>query len=154
MRPFTTRSAPKSRAAPCWAARGLSNPMKTLFGIETMKLKASPRAEGGYTLRGSLPWVSNIGPDSWFAVIAEVCEGPRAGKRLMAVIHGSAAGVKLVSNDHFVALEGTRTYGVQFRYMILTPDHVLADPIDDYILHPARPRGLHPAAVGNGLRYD
>jgi len=113
---------------------GLSNPMKTLFGIETMKLKASPRAEGGYTLRGSLPWVSNIGPDSWFAVIAEVCEGPRAGKRLMAVIHGSAAGVKLASNDHFVALEGTRTYGVQFRDMVLTPDHVLADPIDDYIL--------------------
>ncbi|MCT4683570.1 MAG: acyl-CoA/acyl-ACP dehydrogenase, partial [Roseicyclus sp.] len=93
---------------------GLSNPMKTLFGIETMKLKAT-RVEGGYTLRGTLPWVSNINPDAWFAVGSEIPEGPRAGERVMMVIHGSGEGGKLVSNDHFVALEGTRTYGGQCR---------------------------------------
>jgi alkylation response protein AidB-like acyl-CoA dehydrogenase len=111
---------------------GLSNPMKTLFGIETMKLKATP-AEGGYTLRGSLPWVSNIGPDAWFAVVSEIPEGPRAGERVMVVLHGSGDGVKLVANDHFVALEGTRTYGVQCRDAFVPASHVLADPINAYI---------------------
>ena len=111
---------------------GLSNPMKTLFGIETMKLKAT-RVEGGYTLRGTLPWVSNISPDAWFAVVSEIPEGPRAGERVMMVIHGSGAGVKLVANDHFVALEGTRTYGVQCRDAFVPDAHVLADPINAYI---------------------
>ena len=111
---------------------GLSNPMKTLFGIETMKLKAT-RVEGGYTLRGTLPWVSNINPDAWFAVVSEIPEGPRAGERVMMVIHGSGEGVKLVSNDHFVALEGTRTYGVQCRDAFVPDAQVLADPINAYI---------------------
>lgn len=111
---------------------GLSNPMKTLFGIETMKLKAT-RVEGGYTLRGALPWVSNIGPDAWFAVVSEIPEGPRAGERVMMLLHGSGAGVKLVSNDHFVALEGTRTYGVQCRDAFVPDAQVLADPINAYI---------------------
>lgn len=111
---------------------GLSNPMKTLFGIETMKLKATP-VDGGYTLRGTLPWVSNIGPDAWFAVVSEIPEGLRAGERVMMVLHGSGEGVKLASNDHFVALEGTRTYGVQCRDAFVPDAHMLADPINAYI---------------------
>ncbi|MCC5999873.1 MAG: acyl-CoA/acyl-ACP dehydrogenase [Pararhodobacter sp.] len=111
---------------------GLSNPMKTLFGIETMKLKATP-VDGGFTLRGSLPWVSNIGPDAWFAVIAEIPEGARAGQRVMMLLHGSGAGVKLAANDHFVALEGTRTFSVQCRDAFVPAAQVLADPINAYV---------------------
>ncbi|MGF1658373.1 MAG: acyl-CoA dehydrogenase family protein [Rubrimonas sp.] len=107
---------------------GLSNPMKTLFGIEKLKLSAT-RVEGGYRVRGALPWVSNIGPEAWFAVVFE----REDGKRVMAVLHGSGEGVKLTANDHFVALEGTRTYGVQCRDAWVPDAHVLADPIDDYI---------------------
>lgn len=111
---------------------GLSNPMKTLFGIEQMKLKATP-VEGGYTLRGTLPWVSNICEDAWFAVISEIPEGPRAGERVMMVLHGRGDGVKLVSNDHFVALEGTRTYGVQCRDAFVPEAQIIADPINAYV---------------------
>lgn len=111
---------------------GLSNPMKSLFGIEAMKLRATP-VDGGYCLRGSLPWVSNIGPDAWFAVVAEIPEGPRRGARVMVVLHGSGPGVKLVSNDHFVALEGTRTFGLQCRDAFVPEADVLADPIDAYV---------------------
>ncbi len=111
---------------------GLSNPMKTLFGIEQMKLKATP-VEGGYTLRGTLPWVSNISEDAWFAVISEIPEGPRAGERIMMVLHGRGDGVKLVSNDHFVALEGTRTYGVQCRDAFVPDAQIIADPINAYV---------------------
>lgn len=123
---------PKVARGEVLGGTGLSNPMKTLFGIETMKLKATP-TEGGYILRGTLPWVSNIGPDAWFAVIAEIPEGARAGERAMMLLHGSGEGVKLVANDHFVALEGTRTFGVQCRDAFVPTALVLADPINAYV---------------------
>src|SRR4029450_3926532 len=47
---------------------GLSNPMKSFFGIEKLKLKGR-KVEGGYVVRGALPWVSNLGPDHFFATI-------------------------------------------------------------------------------------
>ena len=40
---------------------GLSNPMKSFFGIEKLKLKGR-KVDGGYIVRGALPWVSNLGP--------------------------------------------------------------------------------------------
>src|SRR5882757_7300569 len=36
---------------------GLSNPMKSFFGIEKLKLKGR-KVEGGYIVKGALPWVS------------------------------------------------------------------------------------------------
>ena len=41
---------------------GLPNPMKTFFGIEKFKLKGR-KVEGGYIVKGALPWVSNLGAD-------------------------------------------------------------------------------------------
>ena len=49
---------------------GLSNPMKSFFGIEKLKLKGR-KVEGGYVVRGALPWVSNLGPDHFFGTIFE-----------------------------------------------------------------------------------
>lgn len=37
----------------------LSNPMKSLAGIENMLLRAR-KVPGGYKVSGSLPWVSHI----------------------------------------------------------------------------------------------
>ena len=47
---------------------GLSNPMKSLSGIETFKLRGR-RVPGGYEVSGVLPWGRNLGP------------GPRFGTR-------------------------------------------------------------------------
>src|SRR4249919_141520 len=49
---------------------GLSNPMKSLFGIEKLKLKGR-KVDGGYIVRGALPWVSNLGADHFFGTIFE-----------------------------------------------------------------------------------
>ena len=38
---------------------GLSNPMKSLFGIEKLKLRGR-KVDGGYIVKGALPWVSNL----------------------------------------------------------------------------------------------
>lgn len=109
---------------------GLSNPMKSFFGIERLRLKAR-RIDGGFIVKGLLPWVSNLGPDHYFGAIFEVEDEP--GRRVMAVIACDGEGVSIAQNDHFVALEGTRTFCVQLRDAFIPDEHVLADPIDAYI---------------------
>jgi alkylation response protein AidB-like acyl-CoA dehydrogenase len=109
---------------------GLSNPMKAFFGIERIKLKAE-RVNGGYTVKGALPWVSNLGPDHRFGAIFELENNP--GHRVMAVIDCGAEGIKIVQNDHFLALEGTRTFTVQLRDAFIADAQVLADPVDSYV---------------------
>ena len=59
---------------------GLSNPMKSFFGIERLKLKGR-RVEGGYIVKGALPWVSNLGPDHYFGTIFEREDERRRGHR-------------------------------------------------------------------------
>lgn len=109
---------------------GLSNPMKSFFGIERLRLKAR-RIDGGFIVKGLLPWVSNLGPDHYFGAIFEVEDEP--DRRVMAVIACNGDGMTIAQNDHFAALEGTRTYCVQLRDAFVPDEHVLADPIDLYI---------------------
>ena len=127
---------------------GLSNPMKAFSRIEQIKLKAQ-REEGGYTVRGVLPWVSNLGRDHHFGAIFEV--GGKPGHRVMAVIDCAGKGVKIVQNDHFVALEGTRTFSVQFRDAFIADSDVLADPIDLYVPRIRAGFILLQAGMGFGL---
>ncbi|GAB4522680.1 MAG: acyl-CoA dehydrogenase family protein [Roseibium sp.] len=109
---------------------GLSNPMKTLFGIEKLKLKAE-RVDGGYAVTGTLPWVSNLGDTHHFAIVFSVPGA--ADKMVMAVADCAGDGVRIIANDEFVALDGTRTFAIQFRKAFIPDSHVLADPVTDYI---------------------
>jgi alkylation response protein AidB-like acyl-CoA dehydrogenase len=107
----------------------LSNPMKTFFGIETIRLKGK-RVDGGYTVRGALPFVSNLGADHHFGAVFET-ETP--GRYAMAVVPCASEGVTLSANTKFVALDGTRTFAVQLRDVEIPDAQLLADPVDDYI---------------------
>ncbi|PWT93030.1 MAG: acyl-CoA dehydrogenase [Proteobacteria bacterium] len=107
----------------------LSNPMKTFFGIEQIRLKAR-RLPGGYAVRGLLPFVSNLGNDHYFGAVFEVED---AGRYVMAVVPCAAEGVTLAGNTRFVALDGTRTFAVQMRDVLIPDALVLADPSDGYI---------------------
>jgi alkylation response protein AidB-like acyl-CoA dehydrogenase len=108
----------------------LSNPMKTFFGIEQIRLKAK-RVAGGYQVRGLLPFVSNLGDDHYFGAVFEVEDEPK--RYVMAIVPCAHDGVTLHSNTKFVALDGTRTFGVQIRDAVIPDALVLADPIDAYI---------------------
>lgn len=108
----------------------LSNPMKTFFGIEPMRLKGKP-VDGGYVVRGALPFVSNLGDDHYFGAVFEVEEEPR--RFVMAVVPCASEGLRLGDNTKFVALDGTRTFAVQMRDVMIQDAFVLADPVDDYI---------------------
>lgn len=106
---------------------GLSNPMKTFFGIEKMRLKGT-RVDGGYTVKGALPWVSNVGEDGYFGMVFEAGE-----KRIMAVADCAQEGVKTVLDHEFMAMGGTATRAVQFRDAFIPDAMILADPIDGYL---------------------
>jgi alkylation response protein AidB-like acyl-CoA dehydrogenase len=134
---FTSNNAALKETVGRAAARGealggtgLSNPMKTFFGIETMRLKAR-RVAGGFEVRGALPWVSNLGPDHYFGAVFELEDAPR--HFVMAVVPCASEGLRLVGDHKFVALDGTRTFGVQFRDVFIPDANVLADPIEPYL---------------------
>ena len=109
---------------------GLSNPMKSLAGIEKFKLRGR-RVPGGYEVSGVLPWVSNLGEGHLFGTIFEDAE--RDGHRVMAMIRCGQPGVSLKQNAHFVALEGTGTYSVLFRRAFIADEQLLADPVGDMV---------------------
>lgn len=109
----------------------LSNPMKALFGIEDMRLKGR-RSNRGYVVKGLLPYVSNLGADHHFGAIFEVEDG--ATKRnVMAIFPCAAEGLSLAGNTKFVALDGTRTFAVQMRDVVVPEAWIVADPADSYI---------------------
>src|SRR5450631_3716447 len=109
---------------------GLSNPMKSFFGIETLKLRGR-RVDGGYVVRGVLPWVSNLGPDHYFGTIFEREDQP--GGIVMFLADCSDPAISLQPCKPFLAMDGTGTYGVQFRDVFVPDDLILADPAGPFV---------------------
>jgi alkylation response protein AidB-like acyl-CoA dehydrogenase len=109
---------------------GLSNPMKTFFGIEKLKLKGR-KVEGGYVVRGALPWVSNLGADHFFGTIFEIEDRP--GEIVMFLADCSDPGITLQPCKPFLAMDGTGTYGVQFRDAFVPDALILAAPAGPFV---------------------
>jgi alkylation response protein AidB-like acyl-CoA dehydrogenase len=109
---------------------GLSNPMKSFFGIEKLKLRGR-KVEGGYVVRGALPWVSNLGPGHFFGTIFEIEDRP--GEIVMFLADCSDPAVTLQPCKPFLAMDGTGTYGVQFRDAFVSDDLILAEPAGPYV---------------------
>ena len=108
---------------------GLSNPMKSFFGIEKLKLRGR-KVDGGYIVRGALPWVSNLGPGHFFGTIFEREDEPGI---VMFLADCSDPGITLQPCKPFLAMDGTGTYGVQFRDVFVPDDLVLADPAAPFV---------------------
>jgi len=132
---------------------GLSNPMKSFFGIEKLKLKGR-KVEGGYVVRGALPWVSNLGPDHFFGTIFEREDAPggtakcgpdgtaRSGPDgaakggpdiVMFLADCSNPAITLQPCKPFLAMDGTGTYGVQFRDVFVPDELILAEPAGPFV---------------------
>ncbi len=114
---------PKVAAGQILGGTGLSNPMKSFYGIESLKLRGK-RVEGGYQVKGMLPWVSNLGPDHYFGAIFSL-EG-RDGEPVMALIDCGNPAVTLKPCEPFLAMDGTGTYGVQVRDLFIPDDLIIA----------------------------
>lgn len=114
---------PKVASGEVLGGTGLSNPMKSFYGIESLKLRGK-RVEGGYQVKGILPWVSNLGHDHYFGAIFAL-EG-REGEPVMALIDCGNPAVTLKPCEPFLAMDGTGTYGVQVRDLFIPDELVIA----------------------------
>ena len=111
----------------------LSNPMKSYAQIESLLLKATP-VEGGYIVNGSLPWVSNLGPDHSCGAIAAVVNGDEhIGREVMFLLRCDAPGVELRECPSFSAMEGTGTYALRLKDHFIGVDDVIADAAKPFI---------------------
>ena len=130
---------------------GLSNPMKSFFGIERLKLKGR-KVDGGYVVRGALPWVSNLGADHFFGTIFEIEDRP--GEIVMFLADCSNPAVTLQPCKPFLAMDGTGTYSVQFRDAFISSDHILAEPAGPFVKTIRSGFILLQAGMGLGLIRD
>ncbi len=132
-------------------ATGMSNPMKTFAGIEQFLLKA--RREGaGYTINGTLPWVSNLGDDHYFGAVAALeTEAGEPPREVMFIVRCDAEGVERRNCPSFSAMEGTNTWAVRLTNYRVDATNLLADPVRPFI---GRIRGafvLLQTAMGIGV---
>lgn len=128
-----TEILPKVARGEALGGTGMSNPMKAMGEIEPMRLKGE-RVEGGYRVKGLLPWVSNLVEDGYFGTMFHVdVPGHDAPKRVMAIIHAGWAGIKLKLDHDFVAMGGTATCNVQFRDVFVPDAFLLGDPAPAFI---------------------
>jgi alkylation response protein AidB-like acyl-CoA dehydrogenase len=130
---------------------GLSNPMKSFFGIEKLKLKGR-KVEGGYIVKGALPWVSNLGPGHFFGTIFEREDKP--GGIVMFLADCSDPAITLQPSKPFLAMDGTGTYGVQFRDVFVPDDLILADPAGPFVKKIRAGFILLQAGMATGLIRD
>lgn len=113
-------------------ATGMSNPMKTFAGIETFLLHAK-KVDGGYVVNGTLPWVSNLGPDHYFGAVADVAIDSVVKSEIMFLVRCDAAGVELRNCPSFSAMEGTNTWAVRLTDYFVSSDLMIADPVRPFI---------------------
>jgi alkylation response protein AidB-like acyl-CoA dehydrogenase len=130
---------------------GLSNPMKSFFGIEKLRLKGR-KVDGGYVVRGALPWVSNLGPDHFFGTIFEREDQP--GEIVMFLADCSDPAITLQPCKPFLAMDGTGTYGVQFRDVLVPDALVLAEAAGAFVKKIRAGFILLQAGMGIGLIRD
>jgi alkylation response protein AidB-like acyl-CoA dehydrogenase len=112
---------------------GMSNPMKTFAGIESMLLRAK-RVPGGYVVNGTLPWVSHIGPNHYLgAVCAVLDDNEQLSHEVMFLLDCSAPGVELKHCPTFSGMEGTSTWAVKVSGLFIGEDRLIADPVRPFI---------------------
>jgi hypothetical protein len=128
----------------------LSNPMKARAGIEPLRLTGEP-APGGYRVSGHVPFVSNMGPGHWFAGIFAVEK-----RRLVAAMFqcGAMDGLTGGQTTHFAALDGTRTFSVRLRSVLVPHELVLADPAEPWLAEVVPGFLLLQTALAIGLVRD
>lgn len=126
----------------------LSNPMKSYAQIESLAAQGHAGG-GGYLINGTLPWVSNLGPDHYCGAIAAVVEadGGASQREVMFLLRCDAPGVEMRECPSFSAMEGTGTYALRLKDHFIGTADTMADPTR---LRRPHPRGVCDAAMWHG----
>jgi alkylation response protein AidB-like acyl-CoA dehydrogenase len=100
--------------------------MKSFAQIESLLLKATP-VDGGYLVNGTLPWVSNLGPDHYFGAIAAWWTAPAPASEVMFMLRCDAPGVTLKTCPSSRAWRAPAP-SVQCKDLFIGADDIVADP--------------------------
>jgi alkylation response protein AidB-like acyl-CoA dehydrogenase len=130
---------------------GLSNPMKSFFGIEALKLKGR-KVDGGYVVKGALPWVSNLAPGHVFGTIFEREDAP--GEKVMFLADCGDPNITLHPCPPFLAMDGTGTYAVQIRNAFVPDRLILAENAMPFVKRIRAGFVLLQAGMGLGVMRD
>lgn len=105
----------------------LSNPMKSLAGIESILFRAT-KVRGGYRITGSLPWVSHIGPGQYCGAMAGVFNAAGSLTHEIVFILRFAGSVELKPCPAFSGMEGSSTWAMRLQDHFVGDDDIVADP--------------------------
>ncbi|RDU73369.1 acyl-CoA dehydrogenase [Helicobacter aurati] len=113
---------------------GLSNPIKSYANIENNSLKASIN-DKGYTIKGTLPWVSNLEYGHIFAAIFPVIHDTKISSFVMGLIRcEEEKGIMLGDNISFSGLDGSATKSVRIKNYFMPHDDCLANPAESLLI--------------------
>ncbi|WP_134701165.1 acyl-CoA dehydrogenase family protein [Ammoniphilus sp. YIM 78166] len=107
---------------------GLSNAMKFYAGMEPIQLRGH-RINDGYKISGSLPFVSNLGPDHLFAIIFET----DSTHRVLALVPCHVMGLSLTERKNLLGMNGTATYSCEFKDVLVPNEWILAEHADEFV---------------------
>ena len=110
----------------------LSNPMKSLAGIEPMLLRAK-KVVGGYRVTGSLPWVSHINVGQYCGAIAAVERDDGSRSHEIMFLLDIDERIELKPCPTFSGMEGTSTWGIRLNDHFIGEDNLIADPASPFI---------------------
>lgn len=119
-------------AGRCFGGTGLSNPMKALAGIESMALKAK-KVPGGYSITGTLPWVSHIAPGQYCGAIATVEKADGTRSHEIMFLLDLDERVTLRACPKFSGMEGTSTWAIPLQDYFVSEDQMIADPARPFV---------------------
>ncbi|MDN6320739.1 MAG: acyl-CoA/acyl-ACP dehydrogenase [Marinobacter sp.] len=123
---------PDHTAGRTFGGTGLSNPMKAFTGIEKMALKAR-KVPGGYSVSGTLPWVSHIAPGQYCGVIASVDRDDGTRSHEIMFLLDLDERVTLRKCPEFSGMEGTSTWAIPLVDYFVSQDQIIADPARPFI---------------------
>lgn len=116
---------------------GLSNALKYLGGIEGLQLQARPVQEQ-WQIDGSLPWVTNLRPDSFLVAVVAGMPNEQVGVWVME--HGDA-GLQRSADLDLVGLRGSNTAALSFDAVRVGRDRLMHDNAAEFV-RLVRPRFL------------
>ncbi|MDO6513633.1 acyl-CoA dehydrogenase family protein [Neptuniibacter sp. 2_MG-2023] len=111
---------------------GLSNPMKALAGIENMAFKAK-KVPGGYSVSGTLPWVSHIAKGQYCGAVAAVDHSDGSRSHEIMFLLDLDERVSLRACPEFSGMEGTSTWAITLVDYFVSEDQMIADPARPFI---------------------
>lgn len=112
----------------CLGGTGLSNPMKYYSGLDKLHLRAEA-TQGGYTISGHLPSVSNLKENHWFGVVAATTDNGE----IMAFVPCHAESLRLKEKTDYIGVNGSSTYACKFDDVFIPDDWIITHEAEPFV---------------------